>query len=35
MDPYIIIEHNKSKKLRTKASDEAGKFPVWNEQFDI
>lgn len=35
MDPFIIIEHNKSKKLRTKTCDEAGKFPVWNEQFDL
>lgn len=35
MDPYIIIEHNKLKNFRTKTCDEAGKNPVWNEEFLI
>ena len=34
MDPYVIIKVD-GKELRTKTMDNAGKTPVWNQDFDI
>lgn len=34
MDPYVIIKVD-GKELRTKTMDDAGKTPVWNQDFDV
>lgn len=34
MDPFIQINYGKL-KLKTKVLDEAGKKPIWNEDFEI
>ena len=32
MSPYCTLTH-KGKKLKTKVQSNAGKLPVWNEEF--
>ena len=34
MDPYVVLEHGKS-KFKTKTHDDGGKTPEWGESFDI
>jgi Ca2+-dependent lipid-binding protein len=34
MDPYVVIKVD-GKELRTKTMDDAGKTPVWNQDFDV
>ena len=34
MDPYVIIRYG-GRDLKTSTKDEAGKKPIWNEDFSI
>lgn len=34
MDPYLIVKVNK-KEYKTKVHQDAGKHPVWNEEFSL
>jgi Ca2+-dependent lipid-binding protein len=34
MDPYVSIEYG-NKKLKTTTKAQAGRFPIWNEPFEI